>query len=103
MKIMVPVTVLRMVPRNGDRGTLERKRESEKIEEMLRNWERNLPLSFLEIEPPEMMMILDDAILQHLHPTYFGSLNVAVAMGITPSLLKLRQHIIRRYRSMCLR
>src|SRR5579871_5662432 len=25
MKIMVPVTILRMVPRNGDRGTPERK------------------------------------------------------------------------------
>jgi hypothetical protein len=81
MKIMVPVTVLRMVPRTGDRGTAERKREGEKIQEKLRDWERGLPASFQPIEAPEMMMILDDGILLHLDPIYYASLNIAVAMG----------------------
>jgi hypothetical protein len=81
MKIMVPVTVLRMVPRTGDRGTAERKREGEKIQEKLRDWERGLPASFQPIEAPEMMMILDDGILLQLDPIYYASLNIAVAMG----------------------
>jgi len=82
MKIMVPVTVLRMVPRTGDRGTLERKTEGERILELLRNWENALPPSFIPIESPPLMEMLDDSILQHLQPLYFNSLNVAVAMGI---------------------
>ena len=83
MKIMVPVTVLRMVPRTGDRGTAERKRDGEKIQEKLRDWERNLPPSFQPIAPPEMMF-LEDGILSQLEPIYYISLNVAIAMG-TPS------------------
>ena len=82
MKIMVPVTILRMVPRTGDRGTLERKAEGERILGLLRNWETALPASFIPIEPPAIMDMLDDSILQHLEPLYFNSLNVAVAMGI---------------------
>jgi hypothetical protein len=82
MKIMVPITILRMVPRTGDKGTPQRKAEGEKIQEKLRIWEESLPASFAPIDPPEMMMILDHSILQHLQPIYYVSLNVAVAMGI---------------------
>ena len=83
MKIMVPTTILRMVPRNGDKGTPQRKAEGEKIQEKLRVWEESLPVSFAPIEAPDIMMILDDSILQHLQPIYYVSLNVAVAMGIS--------------------
>jgi hypothetical protein len=83
MKIMVPITVLRMVPRTGDRGTPERKTQGEKIQEMLRIWKLNLPRSFEPIQPPELMMIIEDSVTQHLQPIYYGSLNVAVAMGIS--------------------
>lgn len=81
MKIMVPVTILRMVPRHGDRGTPERKEKGQKIQDTLYDWERNLPVSFMEIEAPDLIMFFDDPILRHLQPVYFGSLNVAVAMG----------------------
>ena len=84
MKIMVPVTVLRMVPRIGDRGTAGRKREGERILGLLRSWEESLPANFMPIEPPAMMEMLNDSILQHLQALYFSSLNVAVAMGISP-------------------
>ena len=82
MKIMVPITILRMVPRTGDKGTLERKAEGDKIQEKLRAWENSLPPSFAPIRAPEMMMILDDdSITQLLEPIYYVTLNVAVAMG----------------------
>ena len=84
MKIMIPVTVLRMVPQTGNRGTEERKAEFDKIMEMLREWESNLPASFLSIDSPETMTLPPAPILQHLDPIYYGSLNVAVAMGISP-------------------
>jgi hypothetical protein len=88
MKIMVPVTILRMIPRIGDKGTPERKAEAERIQEKLRIWEESLPPSFSPIDPPEMMMILDhDSILEHLQPIYYDSLNVAIAMGIPPFVL----------------
>lgn len=83
MKIMVPVTILRMVPRTGDRGTPERKAEGEKIQEMLRVWESSLPASFAPIGNPDMMMLLEDSILQQLQPIYYGSLNIAIAMGMS--------------------
>lgn len=83
MKIMIPITILRMVPQTGNRGTEERKAEGQKIQEMLQGWEVSLPPSFMEIEPPETMMLLDTPILQHLQPLYYASLNVAVAMGIS--------------------
>jgi hypothetical protein len=85
MKIMIPVTVLRMVPRTGDRGTPERKAEGRKIQEMLRAWESSLPASFAPVENPDMMMLLDNSILQHLDPIYYSSLNIAIAMGISTS------------------
>lgn len=85
MKIMVPITILRMVPRTGDKGTLERKAEGERIQETLRSWEKSLPASFAPTEAPEMMMILEDSMSHHLQPIYYISLNVAVAMGILPS------------------
>jgi hypothetical protein len=81
MKIMVPVTVLRMVPRTGNRGTPERAAKGEEIQEMLRVWENSLPGSFMSIEPPDTSSI-QAQILQHLQPIYYSSLNVAVAMGI---------------------
>jgi hypothetical protein len=89
MKIMVPVTVLRMVPRTGDRGTAERKRDGEKIQEKLQEWERGLPGSFRPIEAPEMMMILDDGMVSQLDPIYYASLNIAVAMGRISFYLKV--------------
>jgi hypothetical protein len=82
MKIMVPITILRMVPRIGDKGTPQRKAEGEKILEKLRIWEESLPASFAPVEAPAMMMILEDSISHHLQPIYYCSLNVAVAMGI---------------------
>jgi hypothetical protein len=82
MKIMVPVTVLRMVPRTGNRGTPERAAKGHEIQEMLRNWENSLPGSFISIEPPETISLLDAPILQHLQPIFYASHNVAVAMGI---------------------
>jgi hypothetical protein len=82
MKIMVPVTILRMIPRIGDKGTPERKAEGERIQQKLQHWEQSLPPSFAPIDPPEMMIMLDDSILQHLQPIYYNSLNVAIAMGI---------------------
>jgi hypothetical protein len=82
MKIMVPITILRMIPRQGDKGTSERKEEGERIQGMLRAWEAGLPASFKEVDTPEMMMILeDDEILLHLQPIHYVSHNVAVAMG----------------------
>jgi hypothetical protein len=82
MKIMVPVTVLRMVPRQGDKGTRERKVEGERIQGLLTEWGKSLPGSFAESEGPEMMMILDDEpVLQQLQPLYYSSYNVAVAMA----------------------
>ena len=84
MKIMVPVTVLRMVPQTGNRGTDDRKEEYAKIIEMLRDWESELPASFLSIESPETIALPHAAILEHLDPIYYGSLNVAVAMGTFP-------------------
>jgi hypothetical protein len=84
MQIMIPVTILRMVPQTGNRGTEDRKTEGQKIQEMLQQWEVSLPASFMEIDPPETMMLLDTAILQHLQPLYYASLSVAVAMGIFP-------------------
>jgi len=85
MRIMVPVTILRMIPRQGDKGTAERQREGERIQELLAQWGDSLPDSFTEIEQPEMMMILDDEpVLQHLQPLYYISHNVAVAMGTNP-------------------
>lgn len=81
MKIMIPVTILRMVPQSGNRGTAERKAEGRKIQELLQGWETSLPPSFMEIEPPETMVLLDNPILQHLQPLYYASLNVAIAMG----------------------
>ena len=86
MKIMIPVTVLRMVPQTGNRGTEDRKREFEKIMGMLRDWERGLPASFMSVETPETMSLPTVAILEHLDPIYYGSLNVAVAMGSPPFL-----------------
>lgn len=86
MKIMVPVTVLRMVPQTGNRGTDDRKEEYAKIIEMLREWESELPASFLSIESPETMVLPHASILEHLDPIYYGSLNVAVAMGTLPVL-----------------
>jgi hypothetical protein len=82
MRIMVPITILRMIPTTGDKGTAERKAEGERIQQKLRDWEISLPGSFSPIDPPEMMMILDDSILQHLQPIYYMSLNIAIAMGI---------------------
>jgi len=82
MRIMVPITILRMIPRQGDKGTPERQMEGERIQGLLAQWVASLPDSFREIEPPEMMMILDDEpVLQHLQPLYYISHNVAVAMG----------------------
>ena len=86
MKIMVPITILRMVPQTGDKGTPQRKAEGEKIQERLRNWEESLPPNFSPVEAPVMMMILDNPILQILEPIYYISLNVAVAMGISPRM-----------------
>jgi hypothetical protein len=83
MQIMIPVTILRMVPQTGNRGTEDRKTEGQKIQGMLRQWEDSLPASFMEIDPPETMMLLDSAILQPLQPLYYASLRVAVAMGIS--------------------
>jgi hypothetical protein len=81
MKIMVPVSVLRMFPTTGDRRTPERKAECERIHELLRRWEVSLPPSFDPIEGPETMMILEDP-PANLQPIYYATLNVAVAMGI---------------------
>jgi len=82
MRIMVPITILRMIPRQGDKGTSERQREGERIQGLLTQWEASLPESFREIEQPEMMIILDDEpVLQQLQPLYYISHNVAVAMG----------------------
>lgn len=82
MKIMIPVTVLRMVPQTGNRGTEDRKSEFEKIKKMLHEWESNLPASFMSIDSPETTTLPPAAILQQLEPIYYGSLAVAVAMGI---------------------
>lgn len=87
MKIMIPVTVLRMVPQTGNRGTEDRKREFEKIMEMLTEWEKGLPASFMTIDSPETTSLPNVPILQHLEPIYYGSLNVAVAMGSSLSEL----------------
>jgi hypothetical protein len=82
MKIMVPVTVLRMIPRQGDKGTTERKAEGERIQALLQEWLQSLPSSFAEIDGPEMMMILDSAPVQtHLEPLYYPTYNIAIAMA----------------------
>lgn len=80
MKIMVPVTVLRMIPRQGDKGTQERKVEGERIQVLLREWSQSLPSSFSEIDGPEMMMILDSSPVQ-LQPLYYSSYNIAIAQA----------------------
>ena len=81
LKIMVPIAILRMVPRTSDRGTQERKMEGKRILQMLQDWEDGLPSSFAPIRPPELIVIMEDPISQYLQPIHFGSLNVAVAMG----------------------
>jgi hypothetical protein len=77
MKVMVPITILRMVPHSGDKGTLERKAEGERIHTMLHEWEYTLPPSFASIPSP------DHDIMEppYLTPIYFSSLDVSVAMG----------------------
>ena len=84
MKIMVPVTVLRMVPRTGNRGTPERAAKGEEIQGKLCAWESSLGPSFIPIEPPDTITLLEAPILQYLQPIYYTSLNVAVAMGTAP-------------------
>jgi hypothetical protein len=92
MKIMVPVTVLRMVPRTGNRGTPERAAKGDEIQEMLRVWESSLPGSFMPIEPPDTSSLPETPILNHLEPIYYNSLNVAVAMGIPSTTTNVAHH-----------
>lgn len=82
MKIMIPITVLRMVPRTGDRGTQERKSRGKRIQEMLAGWEQAVSQTFRPVPPPDTIIFLNNPITEQLEPIYYPSFNIAVAMGI---------------------
>lgn len=81
LKIMVPITVLRTVPRTADRGTPERKEEGRRIQELLNNWEQTVSGVFKPVPAPDSFIYLDNSILDYLQPIYYPSFNIAVAMG----------------------
>jgi hypothetical protein len=82
MKIMIPITVLRTVPRTGDRGTQERKEQGQRVQAMLNSWEQSVSGVFRPVTAPDTVVYLDNSILEYLQPIYYASYNIAVAMGI---------------------
>lgn len=82
MKIMTPITVLRMVPRTGDRGTQERKEQGQRIQDMLTSWQQSVSGVFRPVPAPDTAAYLDNSIVEHLQPLFYSSYNIAVAMGI---------------------
>ena len=90
LKIMGRFMELRLdmsIVEDLDLGSPEYLARGEEIEEMLRLWEYQLPASFMTIETPRAVQGLEakTSIVQELNPIYYGSLNIAVAMG-SPSI-----------------
>jgi hypothetical protein len=69
-------------------GSREYLAMGEEIEEMLRLWEDQLPRSFRPIKSPRAAESLEAQmpIVRELKPIYYGSLNIAVAMGMVSIL-----------------
>ena len=73
--------------RVGDVGFPDRHEEGDEIQLKLLEWELSLPASFMPVEPPLLLELLDLSILQHLKPIFYVNINIAVAMGSPTSSL----------------
>src|SRR5262245_56892014 len=65
VKIMIPITALRMIPRTSDRGTQIRKAQGEVIQQKLRNWEGLAVTVFQPAPQPNTIVFLDLEIMKY--------------------------------------
>lgn len=86
--------------RVGDTGFPNRHEEGEMIQLKLLEWEVSLPVTFMPVDPPLPLELLDLPILQHWDPIFYINTNIAVAMSTNPLVLGAKLSTLRSFKDL---